>query len=61
MKVRDLLKLLENDGWYLDRIRGSHRQYRHGEKPGHVTVPGHPGSDVPIGTLRSILKQAGLR
>jgi predicted RNA binding protein YcfA (HicA-like mRNA interferase family) len=40
---------------------GSHRQYRHETKPGTVTVPGHPGDDVPPGTLNSIKKQAGLK
>jgi predicted RNA binding protein YcfA (HicA-like mRNA interferase family) len=60
MKIRALLLRLENDGWVLVRYRGSHRQYKHPVKTGHVTVPGHPGDDVRIGTLRSVLKQAGL-
>jgi predicted RNA binding protein YcfA (HicA-like mRNA interferase family) len=42
MKVRDVLKMLDEDGWYLDRTRGSHRQYKHPAKPGLVTVPGKP-------------------
>lgn len=61
MKVRDMLKLLEEDGWYLDRVRGSHRQYRHPVKPGGVTVPGKPRDDLTPGTLNSILKQADLK
>jgi len=61
MKVRDVLKLLKKDGWYLDRTRGSHRQYRHATKPGGVTVPGKPGDELPPGTQNSILKQAGLK
>ncbi len=61
MKVRDVIKLLEQDGWYLDRTRGSHRQYKHPRKPGLVTVPGKPGDDLGIGTLNSVLKQAGLK
>ena len=61
MKIRDVIKLIEHNGWKLNRIRGSHRQYRHPEKPGTVTVPGHPGDDVPPGTLNSIKKQAGLK
>ena len=61
MKVRDVLKQIEKDGWRLDRTRGDHRQYVHATKPGTVTVPGHPGDDVPAGTLNSILKQAGLK
>jgi len=61
MKVRDVIKLLEQDGWFLDRTRGSHRQYKHGEKPGLVTLPGKPGDDLAPGTLNSVLKQAGLK
>jgi len=49
------------DGWTLRRVRGSHRQYRHAEKPGLVTVTGKPGDDRATGTLNSILKQAGLK
>jgi predicted RNA binding protein YcfA (HicA-like mRNA interferase family) len=61
MKVRDVIKELERDGWRLDRMRGSHRQYKHSTKPGLVTVPGKPGDDLGIGTLNSGLKQAGLK
>lgn len=61
MKVRDVLKLLRNDGWYLDRTKGSHRQFKHPSKPGTVTVAGKPSLEVPPGTLNSILKQAGLK
>ena len=61
MKVRDVIRLIENDGWRLTRQRGSHRQYVHAVKPGTVTVAGHGHVDVPPGTLNSILKQAGLR
>jgi predicted RNA binding protein YcfA (HicA-like mRNA interferase family) len=61
MKVRDVIKLIERDGWYHVRTRGSHRQYNHDEKPGLVTVPGHPPEDLAPGTLNSILKQAGLK
>ncbi|HEX8116954.1 MAG TPA: type II toxin-antitoxin system HicA family toxin [Pyrinomonadaceae bacterium] len=61
MKVRDVVKLLEADGWYLARTRGSHRQYKHPTKGGTVTISGKPGIDVPPGTLNSILKQAGLK
>ncbi|MBI3790714.1 MAG: type II toxin-antitoxin system HicA family toxin [Gemmatimonadetes bacterium] len=60
MKIRDLLKRLRDDGWILVRTRGSHGQYRHPLKPGLVTVPGRPGDDIALGTLRSVLKQAGL-
>ena len=61
MKVRDVLKLVKQDGWYLARTRGSHRQFKHDEKPGLVTIPGKPGDDLAPGTYNSILKQAGLK
>jgi predicted RNA binding protein YcfA (HicA-like mRNA interferase family) len=61
VKVRDLLRKLEQDGWYLARQRGSHRQYKHPEKPGTVTVPGHPSDELHAKTLSSILKQAGYK
>ena len=60
MKVRDALKRLQVEGWYLQRTKGSHRQLRHPVKRGTVTVAGHPGDEVPRGTLKSIWKQAGL-
>ncbi len=53
--------MIEKDGWLLDRTRGDHRQYVHPTKPGTVTVPGHPGDDMPPGTLNSVLKKAGLK
>lgn len=56
MKVRDVTKLIEADGWFLVRTRGSHRHYKHAAKPGLVTIAGHPGVDMPKGTLNSILK-----
>jgi predicted RNA binding protein YcfA (HicA-like mRNA interferase family) len=60
MKFRDMIKLLQDDGWYLVRTKGSHRQYRHPNKPGLVTVAGHGNDDVAPRTLKSILKQAHL-
>jgi predicted RNA binding protein YcfA (HicA-like mRNA interferase family) len=60
MKVREVIGLIEDDGWVLSRTRGSHRQYKHPDKPGLVTVPGALGRDLPIGLQRSILRQAGL-
>ena len=59
--MRELIDLLESDGWFLVRMKGSHRQFHHAAKPGTVTVAGHPGVDVPVGTLNSVLKQAGLK
>jgi predicted RNA binding protein YcfA (HicA-like mRNA interferase family) len=61
MKVRDVIKLVENNGWRLVRTKGSHRQFRHPSEPGTVTVAGHPSLDIPPGTLNNILKQAGLK
>ena len=61
MKVREVIRLLEADGWRLVRTRGSHRQYRHHTKPGLVTIAGNPRHDLAPGTLNSILKQAGLK
>ena len=61
MKVRDLIKLVQSDGWRHVATRGSHRQYKHPVKPGRVTGPGHPGDDVHPGTLKSVLAQAGLK
>jgi len=61
MKVRAVLRILKEDGWVIDRFRGSHRQLEHPHKPGTVTVSGEPNIDVPPGTLNSILKQAGLK
>lgn len=61
MKVREAIKLIEQNGWYLDRIRGSHRQYKHHTKPGLVTIPGKMGDELAPGTLNSVLKQAGLK
>ena len=60
MKVRDVIKLIESDGWQLVRTRGSHRQYKHPTKKGLITVPGKPNDDLAPGTLSSILKQGGL-
>jgi predicted RNA binding protein YcfA (HicA-like mRNA interferase family) len=61
MKVRDIIRVLEQDGWYLKATKGSHRQYKHPTKAGRVTLPGHPGDDLAPGTLNSVLKQAGLK
>ena len=61
MKLRDLIRLIERDGWYLVVTKGSHRQYKHPMKPGRVTIAGHPGDDISAGTLNSVLKQARLK
>jgi predicted RNA binding protein YcfA (HicA-like mRNA interferase family) len=53
--------MLQEDGWFLVAARGSHRQFKHPSKPGHVTVAGKPSDDLAPGTLNSILKQASLK
>ena len=60
-KVREAIRLLEREGWRLSRTRGSHRVFRHPDKPGIVVVAGKPSVDIPRGTWNSILKQAGLK
>lgn len=60
MKSSDVIKHLKADGWRLVHVVGSHHQFKHPTKPGKVTVP-HPKKDLPLPTLNSILKQAGLR
>lgn len=61
MKVRDVIRMIEADGWRQVRTRGSHRQFNHAVKPGVVTFPGKLNDDLAPGTLNSILKQAGLK
>jgi predicted RNA binding protein YcfA (HicA-like mRNA interferase family) len=61
MKVGEVLRLLQADGWQLVATRGSHRQFKHASKPGRVTVPGKASDDLAPGTLNSIFKQAGLK
>ena len=60
-KVKHVIKFIQDDGWYLDRIKGSHRHFKHLIKPGIVTVPKQRNADIRLGTLNSILKQAGLK
>ena len=61
MKVRDAMKLVEQDGWVLVRQKGSHRQYHHATKPGTVTIAGKPSLDLDPKTERSIRRQAGMQ
>jgi len=61
VKYRDVIKLIEADGWFLVRTRGSHRVYHHPTKTGNVIVSVHNGGrDVAPGTLKAVLKQAGI-
>lgn len=61
LTVKEVVRLLEQDGWFLVATRGSHRQYKHAVKKGRVTVAGKASDDMPIGTLSSIRKQADLK
>lgn len=61
MKVREVVRLLESNGWVLVRTRGSHRQFKRPGQPEVVTVPGNSGDELAPGTLQSILKIAGLK
>jgi predicted RNA binding protein YcfA (HicA-like mRNA interferase family) len=61
MKVKDVIRRLEEEGWFLVATRGSHRQYKHPARLGRVTVAGKPSDDLAPGTLNSILKQSGLK
>ncbi len=58
--VREVMRILRRDGWYIDRTRGSHRMYKHPEKKGTVVVAGHPSEDMAEGTWRNVLRQAEL-
>ena len=60
MKSREVIRALERDGWFKVAQKGSHVQFRHAHKKGRVTVP-HPKSDIAVGTLKSIEKQAGIK
>ena len=60
-KVRDAIRMIEEDGWFIVATRGSHRQYKHATKPGRVTIAGKPSEDLAPGALNSTLKQAGLK
>ena len=60
MKIRDVITLIEDDGWYLVVTKGSYRQYKHQTKSGRVTIAGHPNDDLAPGTLNSVFKQAQL-
>ncbi len=61
MKVKEIIRILEDDGWFLVGTRGSHRQYKHPVRLGRVTVAGKLSDDLAPGTLNSILKQSGLK
>ena len=61
MKVKKVIKIIEQDGWYLARQKGSHRQFKHPTKKGVTTIPGKLSKDLPIGTLHGIERQSGLK
>jgi len=60
LKVREIIRLIEDDGWYLAAMKGSHRQFKHPVKKGRVTIAGRPNDDLAPVTLNSVLKQAQL-
>jgi predicted RNA binding protein YcfA (HicA-like mRNA interferase family) len=59
MTSRDLMREVEQAGWYLHRIRGSHHIFNHAERPGHVSIP-HPKKDLGKGLIAAVRKQAGI-
>jgi predicted RNA binding protein YcfA (HicA-like mRNA interferase family) len=61
MTIREVVRIIEDDGWVMVARKGSHRQFKHPTKPGRVTIAGHPKDDLAAGTLNSILRQAGLK
>ena len=61
MKYREFTRLMRDDGWQLKEQEDSHQQWIHPVKPGKVTVAGHPNDEIPVGTLKAMLKQAGLK
>ncbi|HET9570948.1 MAG TPA: type II toxin-antitoxin system HicA family toxin [Bacteroidales bacterium] len=61
LKVKEVIQLIESEGWYLVRQKGSHRQYRHSNKSGTVTIPGNMNDELPPGTINSVFKQADLK
>lgn len=61
-KVREVIMALETDGWRMEKRTGTnHRKFSHPVKSGKITVSGNPGDDVPIGTLKAIMKQARIK
>lgn len=61
VKIKDVVKMIEKDGWFVVRSRGSHRQFKHKTKKGLVTIAGKPSAEMAPGTLNSVLRQAGLK
>ncbi len=60
MDSKEVIRLIEADGWYQVAQKGSHRQFKHPTKPGKATVP-HPEKDIPVGTLKSIERRTGVK
>ena len=61
MKIKEIIKIIEEDGWFMVRMKGSHRQFKHTRKKGIVTIAGNLNHDLAKGTLNSIINQAGLK
>jgi len=61
MKVREVIKIIEKEGWILSRTKGSHRQFKHQNRNGTVTIAGHLNDELHPKSASSILKQAELK
>lgn len=61
MKVKEVIKIIEKNGWFKVSQKGSHKQYKHSTISGRVTIPGNLNDDLPKGTVNSVFKQAGLK
>ncbi len=61
MRVREVIKIIEGEGWFMIRMKGSHRQYKHPDREGVVTIAGNLSDELAKGTLNNVLKQSGLK
>jgi predicted RNA binding protein YcfA (HicA-like mRNA interferase family) len=61
LKIREIIRIIKKDGWFMLTQKGSHKQFKYPVKPGRVTIAGNPGDDIAAGTLNSVLKQAGIK
>jgi predicted RNA binding protein YcfA (HicA-like mRNA interferase family) len=61
LKIREIIRIIKKDGWFMVSQKGSYRQFKHHTKPGRVTIAGNPGDDISAGTLNSVLKQTSIK
>jgi len=61
LQIREIIRIIIKDGWFVVAQKGSHKQFKYAAKPGRVTIAGNPGDDIANGTLNSVLKQAGIK